>query len=69
MTDNVSEGWGSPVEGEKWHYFVKDVTAPSLCRKYTWFGVATLAQGNDDSSSNCAACKRRLAARKAKEAK
>lgn len=53
------EGWGHIHNSRKWHYFRE---RQSLCNKWGIFpGIIELEQGNDDSSDNCAACKRKLA--------
>lgn len=67
------EGWGFTSDSKKWHYFVweDDKTLRSLCRKFGYFSFHQdqLEQGNDDSSDNCTACKKRLAVLKQKQAK
>jgi len=63
----MSEGWGWLHNSRKWHYFVGKT---SLCGKWwaPWIGD-DLEQGNDDSSDNCAECKRRLKRRREAQAK
>ncbi len=56
---SLTEGW-SPTRGCKWHYFTTD--GRSLCLRWG-FNTAPRDQGNDDSPSNCAECRRRLAKR------
>ncbi len=58
----VDEGWGFlPGLSRKWHYFTKD--GRSLCGGFGNLRAA-LEVGNDDSSDNCATCKRKLKGRK-----
>lgn len=56
------EGWTWLKNSRKWHYFVDK---RSLCGKWQVVADDDLEQGNDDSPDNCAACKRKLAARTA----
>lgn len=55
------EGWTLPQSSRKWHYFVDK---RSLCSKFMIFNDDGLLQWGDDSADNCAACKRKLKARK-----
>lgn len=50
------KGWGWPGASKKAHYYNND--ARSLCGKWIYTGV--LEEGNDNSSDNCAECKKRL---------
>lgn len=49
-------GWGWPANSKKAHFFIN---SRSLCCKWLYSGH--LEHGNDDSSDNCAECKRRKA--------
>lgn len=49
------QGWGYISNSRKWHYYVN---GRSLCRKFMKLSSADLEQGNDDSSDNCAECRR-----------
>jgi len=60
----MSEGWGWPGNSKKAHYFVN---GRSLCGSWIYFGE--LEQGKDDSSDNCPRCKKRLEAKRRREAK
>lgn len=53
-------GWAPPADGAiKWHYVSSD--GKSLCGRFLWLGNNEhLEQGNEGSSSNCAACKKKL---------
>ena len=54
-----TEGWTWLTNSRKWHYFKKD--RRSLCGKFLHMGsMNDLQEGNDDSSDNCAACRRKL---------
>ncbi len=59
----ITEGWKGLSNSKKWHYFIG---GRSLCRKWMIMTTLGLEQGNDDSNDNCAACRRSLAAMKAK---
>ena len=59
------EGWGSPPWARSWHYITSD--GRSLCGKIGFAFTLPLEQGNDDSTQNCAVCRKRLAKRKTKE--
>jgi len=50
------EGWGWPGRSRKAHYFLD---LESLCG--LWWFSGELFSGNEDSSDNCAACKRKRA--------
>jgi len=60
MTEKPKEGWafvfGARFHSTKAHYIKSDCR--SLCGRYMWLG--DVEQGNDDSSDNCAECRRRL---------
>lgn len=65
MNEKPREGWGHPLIGRKWHYFVGGI---SLCGRYRYMGE--LEQGNDTSPDNCVTCARRmLKARAEREAR
>lgn len=49
------EGWVGTINGRKWHYVIG---INALCGMRILFGAPEL--GNDGSSDNCAACKRKL---------
>lgn len=56
------EGWNyimdtGSMRKSKWHYFKED--GRSLCGRAMIFNNKNAEQGNDDSSDNCAACKRK----------
>jgi len=59
------EGWGFPLRSQKAHYFTED--GRSLCGRWGFYH-GSVEQGNDDSPSNCTACKKALKRRQAKEA-
>lgn len=59
-------GWKGLTNASKWHYF--DVAGRSLCGRWLTMSRAGLETGNDDSPDNCLACRRKLAALKAKTA-
>jgi hypothetical protein len=63
---STEEGWTYLYNSPKWHYFEKD--GRSLCKRWMTF-TKEFEIGNDDSADNCAACKKALAKRKAKESK
>lgn len=50
-------GWGKSPASPKWHYFPEGESF-SLCRRIGFYFGPT-EEGNDDSSDNCAACKRK----------
>ena len=52
----VKEGWAYLSNSLKCHYF-KD--GRSLCGRWAYFGNE-FEQGNDDSSDNCKACRKKL---------
>jgi hypothetical protein len=57
MTEELIEGWHRlPFHTRKWHCFRNK---RSLCRNFGLFGTEKLEQGNDNSSDNCAECKRK----------
>lgn len=56
-------GWGWPVQSRRAHYFVG---TRALCGRWGLY-MGHLEAGNDNSPDNCAACKRKLAALRAKE--
>jgi hypothetical protein len=58
VTD-ITPGWGKPHDtvSRKWHWFAID--GRSLCGKVGFYRGAT-ELGNDDSSDNCAECRKRL---------
>lgn len=60
-------GWGKPTAtARKYHYFGDDFR--SLCGNYGWLGSRDeLEDEYDDHSENCASCKRKRLAQKAKE--
>lgn len=51
------EGWTWLTNSPKWHYF-RD--SRSLCNKFMLFGEHKFEQNNDNSSDNCAMCKKKL---------
>lgn len=54
----MAEGWKGFINSKKWHYIVDK---ESLCGKFMYLGQdKLLEQGNNDSPSNCAVCKRKL---------
>jgi hypothetical protein len=61
MMNRPNEGWGWPDQSRKAHYFRG---GRSLCRKWIFLGRLPLEQGNDDSRSNCGACKKKRAQEK-----
>jgi hypothetical protein len=61
MTDE-KEGWAYLLNAMKWHYFVAG--GRSLCGKWMLLSNRATEEGNDDSSDNCVACRRKLAARR-----
>ena len=52
---NQRNGWGRPLNANKWHYFDNDMI--SLCRKWMYNGETE--QGQDEHAENCVACKRK----------
>ena len=50
-------------QSRKWHYIGED--GRSLCGKWAAWTRGPFEQGMDESPDNCAACRRRLAKRKA----
>lgn len=58
-TTGATEGWAWPANARKAHYYVNH---RSLCCKWGMLGTH-FEQGNDDSPSNCAECRRKLAER------
>ena len=57
-------GWGNPPCSRKWHYFPAN-DGRSLCGKIgLYFPDEPFEQGNDDSKSNCAECRKLLAKEK-----
>lgn len=56
----MKEGWTWLSNSTKWHYFVDGI---SLCGKWRLLVTGDLEQGKDDSPDNCAACKKKKAAR------
>lgn len=52
---NTKEGWAFPGKSRKAHFFTND--GRSLCLGWGFY-AGPLEQGNDDSSDNCAKCKR-----------
>ena len=65
MADEI--GWHKLLNARKWHYFGSDGRA--LCGNWLVLGRPFGEQGNDDSPDNCAACRRKLAARKTQKSK
>ena len=59
-----TEGWGFPYLSKKAHWFIE---SRSLCGKWMYMGV--LHPDLFESPDDCAACRRKLEPRKAKEAK
>ena len=59
----ITEGWGWLLNSTKWHYFLAD--GKSMCGKWLRLSNDDQEQGNDDSPDNCAACRKKLKARKA----
>ena len=55
----TKEGWTWLTNSKKWHYFVD---GRSLCGGFMVFAnmQGELVQGNNDSSDNCASCKKKL---------
>lgn len=49
------EGWNWLWNATKWHYFGHD--GRSLCGRYLSFSAQDAELGNDNSSSNCKACR------------
>lgn len=66
MSEPKPEGWGGLVNSRKWHYF-KGIK--SLCGRWMCLSLVDLEQGNDDSPSNCAACRKKLKKLQEKEKK
>lgn len=64
MTDTPKEGWGWLLNSRKWHYFLPG--GRSICGKWLALGNQTLEQGNDTSSDNCAACRKKVTSLKQK---
>jgi hypothetical protein len=54
--EKPKEGWKWLINSTKWHYFRNGT---SLCGKWMNLGE-DFEQGNDESSSNCKACKTAL---------
>jgi hypothetical protein len=52
------EGWTWLMDSRRWHYFRE---GRSLCNCFLLWGKPELEQGENDSPSNCAVCKRKLA--------
>jgi hypothetical protein len=67
MTEEKKEGWCHLSNSRKWHYIFSDKR--SACGQWALFGHGEFEQGNDESESNCAGCKKKVLAMKAKEAK
>lgn len=68
LAKNIKKaGWGKSPESQKWHYFPAEATI-SLCSRIGFF-FGEREQGNDESTSNCATCKKKLAAQQKREAK
>lgn len=71
MSDKKDQGWGNPRpldSKSKFHFFGTD--GRSLCGKWGRFaGLPEVEDSNDDHSDNCAACKKRIAAYRARESK
>lgn len=74
----MAEGWGWAPTSRKKHYFMEcdvgRIVNRSLCGKWTirydnYVGIGALRQGDDDSSDNCAICKRKLKRRRTKNEK
>jgi hypothetical protein len=61
------EGWGKSPASQKWHYFPAKETT-SLCSRIGFF-FGERETGLDASPSNCAACKKKLAAQQKRAAK
>jgi precorrin-2 methylase len=57
MEKNKKEGWTWLINSKKWHYFRNGI---SLCGKFMNLGNPNLEQGNNESSDNCAACKKMI---------
>lgn len=57
------EGWTKFSNSTKWHYLRGGT---SLCGKFMALGNPATELGNDESPDNCAACKRKLRAERAK---
>lgn len=57
-------GWGWTDGVRKWHYWTE--TGHSACGRYFKFTDAGLSDDNDASPDNCAACRRKVAGRRAK---
>jgi hypothetical protein len=53
------EGWTYLHNSPKWHYF-RD--GRSLCGRFMLLKIPELEAGNEDSSSNCMGCRRKLEA-------
>lgn len=56
----MKKGWGNLFNSRKWHYFIE---GKSLCGKWMLMGNGNLVDGQNDSPDNCAACRKKLAAR------
>jgi len=67
MSEEPKEGWAFVNYGygvtRKAHYIGENCR--SLCGRYIWIGP--VEQGNDNSSDNCAICKRKLKKLREKE--
>jgi len=62
MADEMDKsGWAWPGCSRKAHYFPAG-EAISLCRKVGFVVHIPREEGDDDSSDNCAECRRRLSA-------
>ena len=57
LKPDIKEGWGWLFNADKWHYF-RD--GQSLCRKWALLSASALEQGNNNSPTNCLACRKVL---------
>ncbi len=56
------QGWGRPASATKFHYFVN---GRAFCNRWLYYG--DLEDGLDDDSLNCAACRKKVVAYRAKQ--
>jgi len=54
----IGKGWAYLINSRKWHFF--DNEGRSLCRGWSDMFLTDYEYGNDNSSSNCKACLKRL---------
>lgn len=70
MEEEITQGWGDPElfrSTSKFHFYGKD--GRSLCGRHARFaGLPEVSDENDESSANCAACKKKIAKYRQKNA-